>query len=335
MSIIEKAVDKLDTGEPRPRAPTPPPSARRPPPVEALEAEIERESAQAQASAAVRSIELPSGVESARRSREVTLDMARIRGSGVLTPGDTDGQLAEECRLIKRPLLVHAFGETVTPSPRRNLVMVTSSLPGEGKTFVSLSLAMSMASELDRTVLLVDGDVIRGSVSELLGLSGAAGLTELLAGEVADVGDVLVRTDIPKLVVLPAGNPHPQSTELLASETMHRLADDLSQRYADRIVIFDSPPLLAASGATVLARVVGQIVLVVEAERTAQSAVKESLRLLKGLPVAGVMLNKARERWWSRFGYGSGYGYGYRYGYRYGYGAGSDKQAHAAQADAG
>ncbi|MCU0935911.1 MAG: XrtA-associated tyrosine autokinase [Gammaproteobacteria bacterium] len=329
MSIIEKAVDRLDGGEARSRAPAPPP-LHRDLPVDALEAEIEREAARSPASAAVRSVDVPVGVEPTRRSREVALDMARLQNAGVLTPGDTDGQLAEECRLIKRPLLVHAFGETTAANPRRNLVMVTSSLPGEGKTFVSLSLAMSMASELDRTVLLVDGDVVRGSVSELLGLSGGRGLTELLAGEVADVGDVLVRTDVPKLVVLPAGNPHPQSTELLASESMHRLADDLSLRYPDRIVIFDSPPLLAASGATVLARVVGQIVLVVEAERTAQSAVKESLRLLKGLPVAGVMLNKARERWWSRFGYGYGSGYGYRYGYRYGYG--SDKQAQA-QAD--
>lgn len=331
MSIIEKAVDKLGPGDTRPRAPAPtPPPVREPPPIEAVEAELEREAAYAArsaSSAAVRSIELPSMVEAPRRSREITLDLTRLQSAGILTPADTAGQLAEECRLVKRPLLVNAFGDTPSPTPRRNLVMVTSSLPGEGKTFVTLSLAMSMASELDRTVLVVDGDLIRGSLSEILGLSGEPGLTELMSGEVADAGDVLVRTDIPKLVVLPAGKPHPQSTELLASESMYRLADDLSHRYADRIVLFDSPPLLAASGATVLARVVGQIVLVVEAERTAQSAVKESLRLLKGFPVAGVMLNKAREPWLSRFGYGSGYGYGYRYGYRYGYG--SDKQAQA------
>ena len=126
MSIIEKAVDKLNPGDTRPRAaaPTPPP-VREPPPIEAVEAELGREAAyaaRAGASAAVRSIELPPTVEAARRSREITLDLTRLQSAGILTPADTNGQLAEECRLVKRPLLVNAFGDTPSPAPSARTV---------------------------------------------------------------------------------------------------------------------------------------------------------------------------------------------------------------------
>jgi receptor protein-tyrosine kinase len=322
MSIIEKAVDRLERqdrtagGEGRT---TPSSGVSAPVPPAALDHAFELETPEL----------APVRAEPARNrsSKEVSLDLDRLRGAGMLLPSDADSQLAEECRLVKRPLLVNAFEEAGAVA-RRNLVMVTSSMPGEGKTFVSLSLAMSMAAELDRTVLLVDGDVIRGSMTEILGQAGQEGLTDVLAADGRDVGEVMLRTDVPKLVLLPAGRTHPHSTELLASDAMLRLADELSARYSDRIVIFDSPPLLAASGATVLARLVGQILLVVEAERTAQSAVKESLRLLKGLPVTGILLNKARQRVWT------GYGYGYRYGYKYGYGYGYRKQADSPAAPA-
>ena len=251
-----------------------------------------------------------------RRSREVALDVKRLKAAGILTPGDQGSQIAEECRLIKRPILHRAFGDPAAPGERRNLVMVTSSVPGEGKTFLSVSLAISMATELDRTVLLVDGDVIRAGVAEKLGLEPSEGLTDVLAGKVSDLADVLLKTDIPKLTLLPAGRPYPNSTELLASDAMRAVMDEVSRRYPDRIIIFDSPPLLAASGSSVLARLMGQVVLVVEAERTPRSAVKESLQILKGCPVAGFVLNKTRRRLWGGFGYGSGYGYSYRYGYK-------------------
>jgi exopolysaccharide/PEP-CTERM locus tyrosine autokinase len=314
MSIIEKAVDRLEARDPRERTPLferpeVAPTPLREEPLLDVGGALPPEPSPAQ--------NVP--VEPARRAREVQLTLEVLKAAGMLMPTDSESQLAEECRLIKRPLLVNAFGEVAAATPRRNLLMVTSSLPGEGKTFVSLSLAMSMAAEMERTVLLIDGDVIRGSVSALLGLDQEAGLTDVLAAEGRDVADVLLRTDIPKLTVIPSGHQYPNSTELLASDAMGRLADEVSSRYSDRIVIFDSPPLLAASGATVLARAVGQILLVVEAEKTSQKALKESLRVLKGLPLSGVLLNKARQRFWARYGYSYGYGYGYGYGYRYGY----------------
>jgi receptor protein-tyrosine kinase len=338
MSIIEKAVDKLDHREPlapRPRearVPPPrptvsveealdltPPAMRVPAAPERLvDATVERF-----ADEPVHDRDLREG----RRSREVKIDLERLRANGVLTAGDQDSQIAEECRLIKRPLLQAAFGEDSGARERRNLVMVTSSVPGEGKTFLSVSLAMSMATELDRTVLLVDGDVLRGNVSAMMGLEAGEGLTDVLAGKVTDLADVLLKTDVPKLTLLPAGQAYPNSTELLASDTMKAVIEELSRRYSDRIVLFDSPPLLAASGASVLARLMGQVVLVVEAERTPRSAVKESLRYLSGCAVAGVILNKARGRLWS-YGYkGYGYGYGYGYGKGYGYGRQASTQA--------
>ena len=314
MSIIEKAVDKLNPGDTRPRAAavTPPP-VREPPPIEAVEAELEREAtyaARAAASAAVRSIELPPTVEAPRRSREVTLDLARLQSAGILTPADTTGQLAEECRLIKRPLLVNAFGDTPSPAPRRNLVMVTSSLPGEGKTFSAINLAISMAMELDYTVLLVDADVSRPSVFRQLGLPPERGLMDVLAGDVTDLSDVLLRTNIEKLSILPAGMPHQRATELLASENMNRLLKQIASRYSDRIVVFDSPPLLVTTESRVLATHMGQVVLVVESERTTHSSVKQALATIESCPIKLMMLNKSRHS-----GPGSYYGYGYGYGY--------------------
>jgi receptor protein-tyrosine kinase len=304
MSIIEKAVDRFDQGPGRPGGD--PGGAKG-----SVAGPREGRGGASSTPAGLAGLEAPQ--TPSRVSRQKTINLDPLVQAGILTPGDTDSQLAEECRLIKRPLLVNAFGTSGYGKGRRNLVMVTSSLPGEGKTFVSLSLAMSMAAELDRTVLLVDGDVVRGTISHILGVEGEQGLTDALSGEGRDLAEFLLRTDVPKLTVLPAGRPHAHPTELLASDAMSRLADEISERYPDRIVMFDSPPLLAASGATVLARQVGQIVVVVEAEKTAETAVKESLRLLKGLPVAGLLLNKAREHVWAR------YSYGYRYGYGYGY----------------
>lgn len=311
MSIIEKAVDRLSSEPGRiaaPAAPRPVPEAfgfAEPPQVQA--------DAGGNGADTIAPKKAPPLV-SRPHAGEARIDVERLRKLGILTPGEVNSQLAEEVRLIKRPILLKAFGEQSRDGVRPNLVVVTSSLPGEGKTFLSISLALSMAAELDRTVLLVDGDVLGGRVASTLGIQATEGLTDLLTDERRDVASVLLRTDIEKLTLLPAGMPRPNSTELLASDAMQRLADELASRYHDRLVLFDSPPLLATSGASVLVRVAGQIVLVVEAERTSQAAVKESLRLLAGLPVTGLLLNKARRRRWAGYGYGYGYGYKYRYG---------------------
>jgi receptor protein-tyrosine kinase len=176
-----------------------------------------------------------------------------------------------------------------------NLVMVTSALPGEGKTFTALNLAMSVAMELDTTVLLVDGDVAHPDFPNLLGVPSTPGLLDVLTRDGVDVGDALVRTSIENLAVLPAGMRHRRATELLASEQMAILLRELASRYTDRMIIFDSPPLLATTEARVLATHMGQIVMVVAADRTRQHAVNLALAAIEDCEHVMMVLNKARK----------------------------------------
>jgi protein-tyrosine kinase len=256
-----------------------------------------------------------------RTKRAITLDLERIRQYGMLVPDTHRSRIREEYRHIKRPLLMNAAGKGATLPEYGNVIMVTSANPGEGKTFTASNLALSIATERDRTVLLVDADLVRPSVNKLFGFEAELGLVDFLIEDHLELSDVLIKTDIPSLTILPAGNSHHLSTELLASENMRVLVQGLSERYADRIVIFDSPPLLATSEASVLASLVGQVVMVVEAEKTRQSQVKEALALLNSSMIVGFVLNKMR-RPFTDYYYGYGYGYGYGgYGYGYGYGS--------------
>lgn len=229
-----------------------------------------------------------------------------LERQGLLIPEADRNLLAEEYRLIKRPLLMNAFGKVSAGIERGNLVMISSALPGEGKTFTSFNLAMSMALELNSTVLLVDSDVIKPSLTRLLGLENQPGLTDVLLNSKMDLSDVIFPTDLPRLKVMPAGCNHVHSTELLASDQMGRLAQDLSERYPDRIVVFDAPPLLVTSEASVLAHQAGQILLVVEAAKTPQRVVKEAISRLNADKVIGMVLNKSRRSF--RGGYGGYYG---------------------------
>jgi receptor protein-tyrosine kinase len=181
--------------------------------------------------------------------------------------------------------------------------------------------------EVDRTVLLVDADVAKSDVSRILGLGGRKGLSDYLTGAERDLSKLIVRTNMESLAVLPSGPRHPRITELVASDQMRDLVSELSARYHDRIVIFDSPPLLATSGAAVLAGLMGQVVLVVEAVRTPQSAIREALRRLNEAPNLSVVFNKQREGARGAYGMRYGYGYGYGYGQGHGYGAESADSA--------
>ena len=250
----------------------------------------------------------------ASSSREVTLDLERLSRAGFLTPGDSRSLIAEEHRLIKRPLLRRATPGDPASVEHGNVIIVTSSLPHEGKTYISVNLAMSIAMEVDRRVLLVDADVAKSDVTRILGVSNERGLSSYLSGAERDLSKLLLRTNVESLTVLPSGPNLHKMTELLASDQMRRLVDELSTRYPDRIVLFDSPPLLATSGASVLTNLMGQVVMVVEAVRTPQSALREALRHLTSLDNVAIVLNKHRR--------GMVPGYGYRYGYGYGYGYG-------------
>ena len=237
------------------------------------------------------------------------LDFTELVKKGYLTPNSTNKVLSEEYRAIKRPILMNAFGKGAAPVERGNLVVVTSSLPGEGKTYTALNLALSIASELDSTVLLVDGDILKPHLSELLGLEKNKGLTDVLRDNGVDVSDVMASTQIPKLKVIPAGSKYEHSTELLASVAMERLVEELGQRYTDRIVLFDSPPLLATSEAFVLNHLMGQIMLVVEAGKTPIDAVRDSISQLDDNKVIGLVLNKTNgQSRSSSYGKYGGYG---------------------------
>lgn len=235
-------------------------------------------------------------VTSARgATRQVELDLARMRELGMVTAAGGRTSLLEEFRIIKRPLLKRAFSEREANANPSNLIMITSSLPGEGKTYCSINLAMSIAMELDHTVLLVDADVARPSVLRTLGLPAHRGLMDCLVDDELDLSDVLLRTNVDTLAILPAGTSTPRATELLASSTMTQMLHELANRYPDRIIIFDSPPLLLTSEARVLASHMGQIVVVVESQTTTQHAVKEALAQLEGMANVNLIYNKTRD----------------------------------------
>ncbi|MGH8762151.1 MAG: XrtA-associated tyrosine autokinase [Nitrosospira sp.] len=227
--------------------------------------------------------------------KRIALNLTKMRQYGIVTPDEGRTQIAEQFRVIKRPLLTNAFNKGGDMIKNGNLIMVTSALAGEGKSFCTVNLAMSIAMEMDRTVLLVDADVARPSMPKILGCGTERGLLDILLDEKLDLADVLIKTDIEKLTLLTAGRRHSHSTELLASQSMGALLKELAQRYADRVVIFDSPPLLLTSEARVLASQMGQIVLVVEAETTSQQTVKETLRQIESCDVVNLIYNKARS----------------------------------------
>lgn len=239
------------------------------------------------------------------------LDFDLLASRGFLVPGEHSSHMAEEYQQIKRRLLANMVEGAQPAGSPSNLVMVTSSVPGEGKTFTSLNLAISMAMEMERTVLLVDTDIVKSDLSKLAGAYGRPGLFDALSRTDLDLSEVLLRTNIPKLTVLPAGTSRQHASEKLASEAMRRLTRELATRYRDRIVLFDCPPVLANSGATALAPSVGQTVMVVEAARTTRETLQNALLMMEPNPITGLVLNKTREpraggHYYSYYGYQQG-----------------------------
>jgi exopolysaccharide/PEP-CTERM locus tyrosine autokinase len=237
-----------------------------------------------------------------RATRALEVDRDRLRQQSMITPDGERTAIAESFRRIKQQILANVASPR-TGAPRANLVLVTSALAGEGKTFCAINLAISIALEMDRTVLLVDADVAKPGVPQALGLEAEKGLMDVLLDHRVDLAEVLWKTDIGRLTLLPAGRAHKHATELLASDAMRGLLHEMAERYHDRIIIFDSSPLLAASEAGILASQVGQIVVVVEAGKTSEAALKDALGRIDSSKVAGLLLNKGESP-------GLGYGYG-------------------------
>ena len=239
---------------------------------------------------------------------DIVLDIAGLQRAGQLVPTHTRSVLAEELRSIKRPLLKNARSKNAA-AQRLPLIMVTSALPGEGKTFFSINLAMSIATEIDLSVLLVDADVLRQDAMERLGVGPGPGLLDLLSDPDLTLADVVQRTNVPKLSVLRAGYRQNLSTELLASSAMDKLLHSLSHDHPRQVVVFDAPPLLVTNQAKVLAAHLGQVVVLVEASRTQRHIVQQAFAALEQCPIVMSVLNKSSEQ-----PSGEGYGYGYGYG---------------------
>ena len=234
------------------------------------------------------------------------LNLARLEEQGMLTQEGGRSSVAEDFRIIKRPLLRQARASGAEAIRHGNLIVVTSAMPGEGKTYCAINLAMSIAMEMDITVLLVDADVARPSVLKVLGLPPEPGLMDVLLDPQLAMGDVILKTNVANLRILPAGRSNKHATELLASRAMSRLLAEIASRYSDRIVVFDSPPLLITSEAHALVGQMGQVVMVVEAETTTQHAVKEALRQIEACEHIHLIYNKTKS-----FPGNDYYGYGY------------------------
>ncbi|MET0012460.1 MAG: XrtA-associated tyrosine autokinase [Sedimenticola sp.] len=305
MSIIEKAVDKLQTEPVKTNEPS------------VVDVKVESASPVSVAESRDNNIleDRVVGSTEPKPSENVppayNLPLNRLSELGMLTPDKPRSRIADEYRTIKRPLLMNIDGKGAAQVQNANLIMVTSALAGEGKTFSAINLAMSIAMEQDKTVLFVDADISKASAGDLLGMPDNAGLIDVLLDNGKSVADVMLRTNIPNLRLLPAGHAHERATELLASENMQRVMKELSERYHDRVIVFDSPPLLQTTEAGVLANLMGQIMFVVAAESTPQSVLKEAVSHIAEDKIIGLVLNKVKRKLGDVHGYGYGYGYGY------------------------
>lgn len=221
------------------------------------------------------------------------LDEEALIRRGLLAPLDQAIPVADEFRRIKRPLLDNAARQGNVHDDHMNLIMIASPLPGAGKTFCSVNLAASISLERELTVLLVDADVAKPHISTAFGLIDRPGLIDILEDDTMTIDEVLVRTDLNDIQVLPAGRKHSQSTELLASDRMEDLMHELATRYPDRLIVMDSPPLLMTSEAQAVARQVGQIALVVEVGKTTNQEIQEALELLIPDKAINAILNKS------------------------------------------
>ena len=247
-------------------------------------------------------------VDSAPPGQAVAIDQNALRAAGMLPPVHQEHEIAQQYRRIKRPLINNALGRGVAQLPSGNIIMITSAVPGEGKTFMSLNLALSMRLEEDVTVLLVDGDVVNPRFTQILGLESRPGLLDLAKDPALSAESVIVPTDLPGLSFLPAGRQEANATELVASARMHQVVSRLGSDNPARLVLFDSAPLLVTTESQALAHFAGQVVVVVHADQTPQHVVYDALETLPEDKPAFLVLNQITRH--SHSGYYYEYGSG-------------------------
>ncbi|HEX4874795.1 MAG TPA: AAA family ATPase [Sphingorhabdus sp.] len=273
---------------------------------------IEPEKTEAPITAQAAPIKHEAVISRTTNARKTTahIDRAALRAANFIDPDGPVTGLSEEFRIVKRQLLLAARGgkgfDAVEHGER---ILICSANPNEGKTFCAINLALSMATEKDNRVLLVDADFAKPSVLARLGIEGGKGLMDALADPSIDVEDLVIETDIAGLSVLPAGAQTNQDTEYLAAARTAEVLDQLTSHDPSRIIIFDSPPALAASPASVLALHVGQAVMIVHADVTTDSALRDALSLLGGCENIQLLLNRTKFSPTGRK-FGNYYGYG-------------------------
>lgn len=289
MSLVERALKKLQ--ESRATAVNSPPSA----PATAYPAA---------ASAPAAHVARPEGsvaspdqapAKSTTPKRMVMVDKDALREMQLMPPATFERQIASQYQHVKRPLVAAALGKSATPVVNGHLIMLSSAVPAEGKTFTSINLALSMALEKDIEVLLVDADVAKPHVTRIFGLQAEQGLLDLLGNGAVHPESFILPTNVPGLSMLPAGKQLPNATELLSSARMEQIVAQLGGTQARRIVLFDSPPLLLSTESRAIVSVVGQVVLVVRAESTSHTAVADALDLIGESKPVSLILNQSES----------------------------------------
>jgi exopolysaccharide/PEP-CTERM locus tyrosine autokinase len=308
-SLLERAAELYGFGIPA-ATPAPAPVAAPKPEPEVLELQTEADAAPAQPAAknpepAPAAKIRPAFVAAAPYIGGAAIDREALREAGFIEPDAPGGGLAEEFRIVKRQLLLGMAGDDA----KSRTILVCSARPDEGKTFCAVNLALSLAAEREREVLLIDADFPKPEVLSLLGLEGGAGLVDALADPSVDPESLVIRTDVTGLSVLPAGRHAPNVTELIASERTHEVLARLAEANSRRILLFDAPPALLASPASVLASHAGQLLLVVRADQTTESDLRETVALLSACSDIRLLLNGAGfaatgQRFGSYYGYG-------------------------------
>jgi protein-tyrosine kinase len=298
MSLVERALKKLqETKQSVAPAAVPRPSLAAKAPAARVAGEGAPAPAQARTFAPVES------------TRIVNIDRVALRAMDLLPPANMDRQIASQYQHIKRPLVASILNGSEELGAASHVVMLASALPGEGKTFTSINLALSLALEKDIEVLLVDADVAKPHVSRILNVENEKGLLDLLVDTQLHADQVILRTDVSGLSVLPAGQRIETATELLASERMAEIVTQLAAPGGRRIVLLDSPPLLLATESRALLASAGQVVLVVRAEVTSQQAVMDAIEAIGADKPISLILNQSSvPPSGGYYGYGS-YGY--------------------------
>ncbi len=243
--------------------------------------------------------------DSTNSPKQIVVDSTALRAGGYLPEPEKERQFAEQYRRIKRPLIDKALSGNADVRDSR-VIMVTSALPGDGKTFTSINLALSMALERDISVLLIDADVAKRHISQIFGLDQQPGLLDALVDEKRDAESVIVSTATRGLSILPAGNRVPNTAELVSSSRMRKILTTLCTSNPRRILLLDSPPLLVTNEGGALVKIAGQVVLVVRAGETPRQAVEAAIGQFDAQQAGGVVLNQVQgSTTEGYYGYGS------------------------------